>query len=262
MISRKWAFIIHLNLSLLVFSSLIAVLYFYWFPGQLFWLDGGWQGLKLVAIVDLILGPLLTLILFKPGKKGLVGDMAAIAVFQLAALGYGFHATHQQQSQGLVFADGAFTTLARSSHLEANESLRAKGESPRLISSFGERNPIHVYVEPPNKETMGSFLTDIFNGYPDPHERSDKYEELGNNLDALALHSLTQQELEDQNSWSAVATTLKEKNLQQSDVQFYRFVARYKRGIAIFDPAQTKVLVYVPIERKQSSKAVAENTES
>jgi len=173
-ITRKWAFAIHLTLSLLIFSSLVAVLYVYWFPGQLFWLDGGWAGLKLVAVVDLILGPLLTLILFKPGKKGLWTDMAAIATFQIAALGYGFFATYQQQTLGLVFADGAFTTLSYASHQQANDQLLGKGETPQSIRSFGDNNPVHVFTLAPTGKTMGSYLTDILNGYPDPHERSNK----------------------------------------------------------------------------------------
>ena len=64
-INRYSASAIHLAISLLVFLSFIAVLYFLWIPGDLFFMDGGWQGVKLVAMVDLVLGPLLTLLLFK-----------------------------------------------------------------------------------------------------------------------------------------------------------------------------------------------------
>ena len=55
-LTTSQAFILHLVLSLLIFSSLIYVMALYWFPGELFFLDGGWQGLKLVAMVDLVLG--------------------------------------------------------------------------------------------------------------------------------------------------------------------------------------------------------------
>ena len=55
-INRFSASAIHLALSLLVFLSFIAVLYFWWFPGNLFFMDGGWEGVKLVAMVDVVLG--------------------------------------------------------------------------------------------------------------------------------------------------------------------------------------------------------------
>jgi len=44
-LSKGAAFGIHLALSLLIFSSLIAMMLLFWFPGKLFFLDGGWEGL-------------------------------------------------------------------------------------------------------------------------------------------------------------------------------------------------------------------------
>ena len=48
----------------------------HWFPGYLFELENVWQGLRILVPVDAILGPLLTLIIFVPGKKGLKGDFS------------------------------------------------------------------------------------------------------------------------------------------------------------------------------------------
>ena len=110
-LNRYTAFSIHFALSLLVFLSLVAVMYFYWFPGDLFFMDGGWEGIKLVAMVDLVLGPFLTLLLFKRGKPSLVFDMSVIAGIQIAALAYGFYATYNQRIVAYVYADNQFNTL-------------------------------------------------------------------------------------------------------------------------------------------------------
>ena len=104
-LSKSAAFSLHLALSLVIFSSLVAMMLLFWFPGELFFIDGGWQGLKLVAMVDLILGPALTLILYKPGKPKLIFDMSLIAAIQIAALAYGFYTTHQQRTIALVFSE-------------------------------------------------------------------------------------------------------------------------------------------------------------
>lgn len=259
--TRTSAFAIHLTLSLLVFSSLIAILYFYWFPGQLFWLDGGWAGLKLVAIIDLVLGPLLTLLLFAPGKKGLKFDMCAIAAFQVAALAYGFYATHQQQTRGLVFADGKFQTLSYAGHIAANEKLVEQGETPKLLSDFGSMNPINVFIPKPTKETMGRYLVDIFNGYPDPMARSDKFESIADNHNNLQAFSLSPSSLMEMGAWTRVTEKLDDRKLNAENVEFYRFSARYEKGIAIFSPAKMQVVAYVPFAETQPETTIAESEE-
>lgn len=47
--------------------------------------------LAVLASVDLVLGPLLTAIVFRAGKRGLKFDLAVIALLQIAALFYGLH---------------------------------------------------------------------------------------------------------------------------------------------------------------------------
>ena len=59
--SLKKAFLIHFGISLIVFIVLAAIMRLVWYPGDLFWMDGGWQGMQLIAPIDLVLGPALTL---------------------------------------------------------------------------------------------------------------------------------------------------------------------------------------------------------
>jgi len=114
--NRFTASALHLALSLLVFLSLVAVMYFYWFPGELFFMDGGYEGIKLVAMVDLVLGPLLTLLLFKRGKPSLAFDLGVVACLQIAALAYGFYATYNQRIVAFVYAENRFNTLTIAEH--------------------------------------------------------------------------------------------------------------------------------------------------
>ena len=112
-LSKRSAFLIHLALSLLVFLSLVAVMATLWFPGELFFFDGGWQGLKLVALVDIVLGPALTFLLWRPRKSDLSMDMSLVALIQVAALGYGFSTTYQQRTVAVVFAENKFPLTYR-----------------------------------------------------------------------------------------------------------------------------------------------------
>ena len=84
---NRWkAFGIHLAISLVVFLALLGIIILLWYPGILFSIDGGWEGLKIVMGVDVVLGPLLTLVVFKVGKPGLKFDLTCIAVAQIACM--------------------------------------------------------------------------------------------------------------------------------------------------------------------------------
>lgn len=50
---------------------------------------GGHEIFFLVVGIDVVLGPLLTLVVFKSGKRSLVFDLTMIAALQIAALAYG-----------------------------------------------------------------------------------------------------------------------------------------------------------------------------
>ena len=41
---------------------------FEWFPDFYYAIDGGWEGMRLIIGVDLVLGPMLTLVVFKARK--------------------------------------------------------------------------------------------------------------------------------------------------------------------------------------------------
>ena len=75
--SRYRAAAIHLGLSALLFVALAYLVVFVWYPGFFFETDGGWEGIRIIAAVDLVVGPLLTLIVFKAGKPGLRFDLTA-----------------------------------------------------------------------------------------------------------------------------------------------------------------------------------------
>ena len=75
----------HLLISAAIAAAVLTLMLTVWYPPPLFEAAGG-NDLALILIgVDVVIGPLLTLIVFKPGKRGLRFDLAAIAVFQLAA---------------------------------------------------------------------------------------------------------------------------------------------------------------------------------
>ncbi|MEO7433186.1 MAG: TfpX/TfpZ family type IV pilin accessory protein [Dokdonella sp.] len=86
----RWkASAIHLAISLAIGLIVGALLLLVWYPPPYFHAAGADTLVVLMVSVDLVLGPLLTLIVFKSGKRGLKFDLALIGLLQAAALTYG-----------------------------------------------------------------------------------------------------------------------------------------------------------------------------
>jgi hypothetical protein len=115
---------VHLALTFLVATTVFAIIFFVWYPGVLFESAGGRTLFMLIACVDVTIGPLLTGVVFKPGKKSLVFDLAVIAALQVAALAYGAWVLFESRPAYIVFTRDRFDLV------RANELNVMRGSSP------------------------------------------------------------------------------------------------------------------------------------
>ena len=84
--SRYTASATHFALSVLIGAILLALFWFVWYPAPMLLAIGGHEIFLLILGIDVVLGPLLTLIVFRSGKKSLKFDLAVIALMQVAAM--------------------------------------------------------------------------------------------------------------------------------------------------------------------------------
>jgi hypothetical protein len=98
----------HLLICVVIAATVIAVMLGVWYPGPLFEAAGGTGMLYILVGVDVILGPLLTLIVFKSGKRGMKFDLAVIGLVQAAALAYGVHIVFLARPAFIVFVKDRF----------------------------------------------------------------------------------------------------------------------------------------------------------
>jgi len=148
--SKCKALAAHLSISLLLVGGALAMMWFVWFPAPLFATDGGGIGLKLLVLVDVVLGPLLTFIVFNPAKnrRAMVFDLACIAAFQFAAFGYGLFNIHSVRVQAVAFYEGEF-------HAVTADSFQQQEIDPQSWQALGPRAPYLVQVrEPANDSEM------------------------------------------------------------------------------------------------------------
>jgi hypothetical protein len=123
--SRWRAAGLHLLISAGIASVVLLVMLMLWYPPPLFQAMGG-VGLALILVgVDVVLGPSLTLVVFKSGKRGLKLDLAVIGACQIAALAYGCHVISLARPAFLVFVRGQFQVATLAS-LSPEQLARAR----------------------------------------------------------------------------------------------------------------------------------------
>lgn len=89
--SRFRAAAIHLGVCIVIAFTLLALFGYVWYPAPLFRAVGGQDIFLMLLGIDVALGPLLTFVVFKSGKKTLKFDLFVIALVQIVALTYGVY---------------------------------------------------------------------------------------------------------------------------------------------------------------------------
>jgi hypothetical protein len=182
----RWkAFLIHLGLSAVLYVVLLYLIVFLWYPQPYFASDGGWQAVRLITGVDLVLGPLLTLIVFKSGKPGLRRDLSLIGILQVVALVWGTWMVYEQRIAMVTYADGTFYTLN-------NEQVHDAGGQAPAVAAQSSSTPPYAFVRLPAdaRERQELRLKTLFSAKL-LHQLGERYEPLGNsNLPEVLAHAV------------------------------------------------------------------------
>lgn len=95
----------HFCLSLLVASFAAFLVFHLWYPNPYREVSGGRELFLLVVAVDIIIGPVLTMIVFNQSKPWVVlrKDLFLVGVIQIAALAYGFWSVCAARPVHMVF---------------------------------------------------------------------------------------------------------------------------------------------------------------
>ena len=146
--ARLRAAAVHLALSAVVGAIVLAVVYVGWYPDPLHRLMGVGSILAIVLAVDVVLGPLFTLIVFDRSKRYLKADLAVIALVQVAALAYGVWTVQQGRPAWVVFVKDRFEVVAPADVRPAdrrdardNPQAAAHPWSPRWVAGTMPESP-------------------------------------------------------------------------------------------------------------------------
>lgn len=132
--SRFIAFLIHIALSIVVALITLFIVFFIWYPAPLDQAFDVASIFFLLLAIDVVMGPLLTFIVYQPQKKSLRFDLSVIALLQVFALGYGLHTIFQGRPVFIVFAQSQFEAV-RSIDIDPGSLEKAIANGNKQASS-------------------------------------------------------------------------------------------------------------------------------
>jgi len=141
---------VHIALSLVIFLPILYLLIVEWFPGALFATSGGWQGLRIMLLCDLVIGPLLTFLVFNPAKsrRALWFDFSLIGLAQAASIAYGIVAVTSQRPVAVAFSEGVLQPVIQqefdSQTIDAAEWARLGDGKPYWVFRREPKGPDEI----------------------------------------------------------------------------------------------------------------------
>lgn len=222
----------HFAGSLLVAIIVGALVFGAWFPYPFRQLAGGAELFLLIMAVDLVCGPLLTLVLFNPTKpkRELVMDLGLVVLVQIGALVYGVWTLHIARPLYLVHEVDRFKVIALAD-VDTSELVSL----PEILQPKFLAGPQTVSLRDASPEERKTVMFESVQGGRDYGERPNFY---------VPYDSVQRVKAYD-----------KAKPLGN-------FVKKYPAELAEFDKLQTqagaeaKLLRYLPIIARQDWVAV------
>ncbi|GAB6064601.1 hypothetical protein [Deferrisoma palaeochoriense] len=243
--SKLRAFGAHLAISATAMAVLLWLFIRHWFPMPYFVADGGWQGLRLIVGVDLVLGPLLTLIVYNPKKsrRALLLDYGVIGTLQALAFGWGLWTVAAQRTALVVFADGAFYSASA-------DLLPLAGDEAKKLLKEADRTPVYAVIRMPPDEAERQRIRKaaLQTGRP-VFLRGDLMEPLTDqNLGIVREYPLTLTAWRERApEWAERAEIwLRERGLEPENVLLVPLVCRYDRLAIALDPDAFSPLAFLP----------------
>jgi hypothetical protein len=242
--TRLKAFSVHLSLSTIAFLIILYFILLHWYPKPHFTVNGGWQGIRIMLFVDIVLGPCLTLLLFNPKKslKAILFDLSMIGIIQISAFTWGAFAVHSQRPVALSLSEGVIYPVLE-------EELTLQEKSPVEIQSLDNGKPPVVYAREPvtAEEHAGAVAYDFTEGIISA-KLFFLMEPIKQRIDELFMASLENTKNPPEKFLQIKTEYLKNNKYKEGELAFVPFEGRYGNSLLIFNH-EGKVIDSIPDPR-------------
>lgn len=238
----------HLLASALAAAVAAGLVFGVWFPYPYRDLVGGRELFLIVVAVDVVCGPLLTLVLFNhlKSRRELALDLSLVAVVQLAALIYGLHTVVEARPVYLAFEVDRFRAVTMAD--VQRDKLRPELGGLHVIGWNGPR-VIGVRQPKDNEEMMRSL--DLSLGGIDPAVRPDwwvPYGEVRSRVLAKArLASELREKRPDQKS--LIDASISDSGLLEERLRWLPITSFQSTGwVAFVDATSAEIKFFAPVD--------------
>ncbi len=120
MSKRVKFFLGHFCISLFIASIVVGMVFFIWYPSPLAKAVNVTHIFLMMLMIDVIIGPVLGLLVYKDGKKTLKFDLTVIILIQLSALCYGVYTIAQGRPVWIVYSVDRFELVKNNEIIDEN----------------------------------------------------------------------------------------------------------------------------------------------
>ena len=204
MSKRQFFFLRHLFISFLIALLVVGLVFFIWYPSPLATAVGVTNIFLMLLLIDVILGPLLGLLVYKEGKKTLKFDLSVIILIQIAALGYGVFSIEQGRPAWLVYNLNHFE-LVRKNDIILKNIDQAQSQFQQVSWTGPQFAAVKLAVSP--QQRQNDMFTEVLGGISLAQQPA-RYVELTQAKNQIQQRALSLAELEQYNSKTEVEKTL------------------------------------------------------
>lgn len=191
-------FLGHLLISSIVALASLYLVFYIWYPSPFDIALGVGHIILIMLAIDVTLGPLLTLILAKEGKKNLKFDLAIIAIIQLSALFYGLYSVEKGRPVWVAFDHSRFE-LVQKFMIDRDKDKELSESHDYQKESLG--TPLWVSVRPAkNRQEQDDWMFYELETGISPAMRPALYAPLADNMDRVIQEKLPLTDLNKFNS--------------------------------------------------------------
>ncbi len=218
------AALLHMGISLLVAAAVAWVVFGVWYPAPLHELTGGRNLFLILMAVDVVCGPMLTLVLYNPTKSRLKWrlDLALIVLMQMGAMAYGLAQVAAARPVFMAFEGNRFR-IVQAFDVDATRLSEAP-EGMQTLGFSGPR-PIGVRLSRPDDPDFLSSVQLSTQGLH-PSFRSSRWRPLEDQLSLLQreLRPLIQLRQKNPNAKPEIDAALARMKLQEEQVGYLPLV--------------------------------------
>lgn len=238
-LTRLQAAAIHLAASLLGTSLVVAVTLLLWYPGELATLAGVPRILLLLVVVDVVLGPVITFVVFNTKKPELARDLLIVAAVQVAALVYGAHTVFVGRPVYLVF-NAQQLDLVYATDISAENLGRGEASGFGRLPVLGPR--VVAAVMPADPQLAAKIVAQALTGGDDLPYLPEHYRDVSDEKQRIlaALHPMDQLRSANTRNPEELATLL--TGFDGREVGFLPLQASGDKAVAVIDRKSAEVL--------------------